>query len=185
MPNPDETVADELKASGFLDPNLSADKKVRIELPIVLPSTCEYGVFVTSRSQQDGITRIVVANPDGEDRDDVALEIRPDGSLYGNTKGWAVEMHDDGPQGMLYIWMCPLCGQPMKRGDRCNSGVHKSPDDGNDSGPLAARSIDVVGHPAFTEQELRFIYTYFQHGEAPSSKSITKKLKPMFGEKRT
>lgn len=160
---PELSVASNLQASGFHDRNFNT-KKVRIELPITLPPGCQYGVFVTSRSQEDGITRLVVANPDGEDRDDVALEIHPDGSLHGNTKGWAVDLHEaDDAQGMLYIWMCPLCGQPMKEGDRCNSGVHQGPDTvgtedtENDTRPFAVRSIDLACDPATIEKVRDFI----------------------------
>lgn len=37
----------------------------------------------------------------------------------------------------------------------------------------------------FTDQELRFIYGLVEHGSAPSSVSIKKKLAPMFAGKKS
>lgn len=66
----------------------------------------------------------------------------------------------DDAQGMLYIWMCPKCGQPLPEGARCNSGVHQGPDtigtEGteNDTRPHAVRSIDLVRPTRGDEMEL-------------------------------
>lgn len=52
-------------------------------------------------------------------------------------------IHDDGPQGMRYVWVCPKCGQPLGgEGGRCNSGVHEGPDADYEARPTAVRSID-------------------------------------------
>ncbi len=36
--------------------------------------------------------------------------------------------HEDGPGGTIYVWVCELCGQPLRPGTECNSGIHVGPD---------------------------------------------------------
>jgi hypothetical protein len=54
--------------------------------------------------------------------------------------GAAVPVYQDGPCGPVFVWLCPLCGQPGGEGDRCNSGIHQGPDDGNE-GVAMVRSL--------------------------------------------
>lgn len=64
------------------------------------------------------------------------------------------EIHDDGPQGMTYVWLCSFCGQPLTGPDDvCNSAAHVRPDGSNVG--TAIRSIDlatVAERLALTEQ---------------------------------
>lgn len=120
-------------------PTRVAPHRVRIEIPGSLNLESAYGFYLTNEAQEDKIVRVVVVD------DVVVFKIHPDGTLDGNTKGWAVDLYEDpADQGMLYIWLCPLCGQPLPEGQRCNSGAHQGPADAEGSGPLAVRSIDLA-----------------------------------------
>lgn len=74
----------------------------------------------------------------------VEAGIAQDEAAYRERTPHTVELHDDGPQGMIYIWMCPKCGQPLREGGRCNSGVHEGPNAVYEDRPTAVRSIDLV-----------------------------------------
>lgn len=44
---------------------------------------------------------------------------------------------------MIFVMVCPACGQAVSDGSRCNSGAHQGLGDGN-AGIEPVRSIDLV-----------------------------------------
>lgn len=55
----------------------------------------------------------------------------------------AIESYfDEQPQGEVYVWVCNLCGQPLKPGTQCHSSLHVSPDGGRKG--LAIRTDRLV-----------------------------------------
>lgn len=61
-------------------------------------------------------------------------------------------MTEDGPiyirggvdeNGRLYVYLCPLCLQPLAEGQKCNSATHQAPEDENADAIAGMRSTEL------------------------------------------